>query len=96
MHRSTRPRLYFVAVVVGAQEQFAPELIVVALLDRFGAQQHGKAQHARHDVHHRVIGRLARVRIALGWITNNAKRGLITCDLDRFDVLCATNRSEMV
>ncbi len=37
----------------------------------------GLAHERRHNVDHRVVGRLARVRVAFGRVANDAERGLV-------------------
>ena len=87
LHQAARQRVMQtgVVVVVGHEHQFAPT--GAALLQRF-------AQHRGHDIHQRMVGTLARLRVALRRIGDDVKCRLIDDNLEaaRFALPTFQNR----
>ena len=77
-------------VVVRHEHQVLPVAVVaVAELRRLGRLRHfdGLAKQRADDVDHRVVGRLARLRIALRGVADDAERRFVRDDVDRLDLV---------
>ncbi len=56
----------------------------------------GLAHERRHNVDHRVVGRLARVRVAFGRVANDAERGLVGAGAERHETKSITSKGTRI